>query len=591
MSREREDRPVVIANCSGFFGDRSTALAEVVRGGPIDFVTGDYLAEVTMLVLAKTRLKDPSGGYAALFLRQLKPVLTEIAERGIRVVVNAGGLNPGGMADAVRAMCAEAGVDLTVAHVEGDDLTDCLAELQADGHQLENLDTGDPLSSWGREPLTANAYLGAWGIVAALDGGADIVICPRVTDASVVVGAAAWWHQWARDDWDQLAGAVAAGHVIECGTQATGGNYSGFQTIADLDRPGFPLAEIAADGSSVITKHPGTSGEVTVGTVTAQLLYEVQGVDYLNPDVTTRLDSILLNRDGPSRVRLHDTKGYPPPATTKVALTALGGFQNLATFVLTGLNITAKAVLVERVLRQQLGALPGVDELRFSLIGHPTDDPRDQLDATCLLQVAIRGEERVVGRAFFDAVVELALANYPGLHTIKGDSRTAKSFGTYWPAIVPQDVLRHRTVLPDGKIVDVAVPPRFQTPEPAKAASPLSGRDWGETRFAPIGALFDARSGDKGGNANVGLWARNDDAFVWLRDTLTLERLRALLPEIDEFAVLRYELPNLRALNFVVKGLLGGGATESMRVDNQAKGFSEYVRAKHLDIPVALLDG
>jgi hypothetical protein len=590
MSRPREDRPVIIANCSGFFGDRSTALAEVVRGGPVDFVTGDYLAEVTMLVLAKTRLKDPSAGYAALFLRQLKPVLNDIAEKGIRVVVNAGGLNPGGMADAVRSMCAEAGVDLKVAHVEGDDLTDRLVELQAEGHRLENLDTGEPLSTWGSKPLTANAYLGAWGIVAALDGGADIVICPRVTDASVVVGAAAWWHRWQREDWDQLAGAVAAGHVIECGTQATGGNYSGFQTIADLDRPGFPLAEVAVDGSSIITKHPGTGGEVTLGTVTAQLLYEVQGIDYLNPDVTTRLDAILLDQDGPSRVRLHGTRGYPPPATTKVAMTALGGFQNMAAFVLTGMNISAKAALVERVLRLQLGALPGVDELHFSLIGHPMHDPRDQLDATCLLQVAIRGEERVVGRAFFDAIVELALANYPGLHTIKGDSRTAKSFGTYWPAIVSQGVLQHRTILPDGRAVDIASPPRFQTPEPARAASPSSGRDWGQARPAPIGALFDARSGDKGGNANVGLWGSSDEAFAWLRDTLTVERLRELLPEVEGLAVSRYELPNLRALNFVVKGLLGGGATESMRVDNQAKGFSEYVRAKFLDIPAALLD-
>ncbi len=591
MSRAREDRPVVIANCSGFFGDRSTALAEVVRGGPIDFVTGDYLAEVTMLVLAKTRIKDPSSGYAALFLRQLKPVLGEIAAKGIRVVVNAGGLNPGGMADAVRAMCAEAGVDLKVAHVEGDDLIDRLADLQTAGHRLENLDTGEPLSAWGSEPLTANAYLGAWGIVAALDAGADIVICPRVTDASVVVGAAAWWHRWRRDDWDALAGAVAAGHVIECGTQATGGNYSGFQAIADLDRPGFPLAEIAADGSSIITKHPDTGGEVTLGTITAQLLYEVQGVDYLNPDVTTRLDSIQLDQVGPSRVRLHDVRGYPPPATTKVALTALGGFQNMATFVLTGLDFTPKAALVERVLRRQLGTLPGVDELRFSLIGRPADDPRDQLEATCLLQVAIRGEERVVGRAFFDAIVELALANYPGLHTIKGDSRTAKSFGTYWPAVVPQDLLRHRAILPDGSAIDIAPPPAFRAPEPARPASSASRRDWGKTSRAPIGAAFDARSGDKGGNANVGLWARSQDGFAWLRDTLTVEQLRALLPETRGHEILRYELPNLHALNFVVKGLLGGGATESMRVDNQAKGFSEYVRAKHLDIPTILLGG
>jgi hypothetical protein len=584
---ERAKRPVIVANCSGFFGDRASALTEVVNGGPVDVVTGDYLAEVTMLVLAKTRLKDPSGGYAALFLKQLKPNLSAIAARRIKVVVNAGGLNPAGMAAAVRAMCVEAGVSLSVAHVEGDDLSGRLAELQAAGHDLHHLDTGEPLSTWSKTPLTANAYLGAWGIAAALKEGADIVICPRVTDASMVVGAAAWWHGWATDDWNALAGAVALGHVIECGTQATGGNYSAFLEIVDLDRPGFPLAEIAADGSGVITKHPGTGGDVTVGTVTAQLLYEVQGLNYLNPDVTTRLDSLRLEQVGDARVRVAGAQGSPPPATTKVAITAIGGYQNAATFVLTGLDIGAKARLVERVLRQRL-QVPGIDELSFALIGQGADNPRDQLQANSFLQVSVRGDEKVVGRAFFDAVVELALANYPGLHTIKGDSRTAKSYGAYWPAIVPQDVLAHRAILESGRALDVALPPIYANPiEPAPAPERTVIAE--PSDLLPLGRLVDARSGDKGGNANVGLWTRSDAAFEWLRDTLTVQRFQALVPEAAALEVARYELPNLKALNFVVKGLLGGGATESLRLDNQAKGFGEYLRAKVIEMPVRLL--
>lgn len=589
MSRAPEARPVVIANCSGFFGDRGSALAEVVRGGPVDIVTGDYLAEVTMLVLAKTRLKDPSAGYAASFLGQLKPVLGEIAQRGIRVVVNAGGLNPAAMAAKVRSLCEEAGVSLRVAHIEGDDIMPQLGSLQKGGEALAHLDNGEPLSSWSAEPLTANAYLGGWGVAAALAAGADIVICPRVTDASVVVGAAAWWHGWRPDDWDALAGAVAAGHVIECGTQATGGNYSGFTEIADLDRPGFPIAEISADGSSVITKHPGTGGAVTVGTVTAQLLYEIQGLDYLNPDVSTRLDTIVLAEVAPDRIALTGVRGDPPPPTTKVAITAIGGYQNSAAFVLTGLDAKAKAALVEKVIRGRLDGKPGIDELRFQHIGAAAGDPSDQLAATSLLQVAARGDEAVVGRAFFNTVVELALASYPGLFTIKGDSRSAKSFGIYWPALVTQQLLEHRVIHHDGRSEAISLPPVLQVPSDRPSLLADAVLEWRDLVSAPIGHAFDARSGDKGGNGNVGLWAQDDAGYRWLAETLTPERLKELLPEAAALEVRRYLLPRLHAVNFVIVGLLDGGATETLRFDPQAKALGEYVRAKVMDIPAALL--
>ena len=270
-------RSVRIGNCSGFYGDRNDALAQMVSGGPVDVVTGDYLAEVTMYVLAKSRSRSPDEGYARSFLSQLEPVLSQVASRGIRIVVNAGGLNPAGMAAATRALCEKAGIRLQVAHIEGDDLLGRLAELQRHGITLNHMDTGEPLASWDKTPNTANAYLGGWGIASALADGADVVICPRVADASLVVGAAAWWHGWSMDDWDQLAGATVAGHIIECGAQASGGNFSGFVGLQDLYKPGFPIAEIDGDGTSRITKHPGTSGAVTVDTVTAQLLYEIQG--------------------------------------------------------------------------------------------------------------------------------------------------------------------------------------------------------------------------------------------------------------------------------------------------------------------------
>ena len=375
-------RPIRIANASGFFGDRTSALREVATGGPVDVITGDYLAEVTMAVLAKLRAKDPSAGYAPTFLAQLAPVIDAVLERGIKIVVNAGGLNPAGLAEKVRALGSR---HPRVAWISGDDLVPRLATLRGAGARFANLESGAELPDDPAFVTTANAYLGAWGIVRALAAGAEIVICPRVTDASLVVGAAAWWHGWQRDDWQALAGAVAAGHVIECGPQATGGNYSSFRSIPDLGRPGFPIAEVAADGSSVITKHAGDGGAVTVGTVTAQLVYEIASARYLNPDVTTHLDSIQLAQDGPDRVALTGTLGSPPPPTTKVAITTRGPYRNEMIFAMVGLDVDAKIALIEQTSRAAFARAPIA--LEFQRLGSVVADAASQNDATVLLRI------------------------------------------------------------------------------------------------------------------------------------------------------------------------------------------------------------
>ena len=308
-----------VANCSGFFGDRLSAAKEMVDGGPIDVLTGDWLAELTMLILHKQRLRNPEAGYAETFLLQMQQVLATCIEKGVKVVTNAGGLNPAGCAAKVRLIAAAMGLEVNVAHIDGDDLMPRIDVLRP---ALTNIDTGAALTG---QPVTANAYLGGWGIATALRAGADIVVCPRVTDAALVVGAAAWWHGWVQDDWDAMAGAVVAGHVIECGTQATGGNYSWFEEIPDPTAPlGFPIAEVAADGSSVITKHPDTGGIVNTGTVTAQLLYEIGPPDYLNPDVVARFDTIQLGEVGADRVRISGVRGRPAPTSAKVCVNLEG---------------------------------------------------------------------------------------------------------------------------------------------------------------------------------------------------------------------------------------------------------------------------
>jgi hypothetical protein len=576
-----------IANCSGFYGDRFTALREAVTGGPVDVVTGDYLAELTLLILFRSRAKDPSKGYATTFLRQLEDVLGEIADRRISVVVNAGGLAPAACADAVRGLAERLGVPLPVAHVEGDDLLPRVAALK-----LDNLDTGEPLGE--RTPLTANAYLGAWGIAAALTAGAQVVVTGRVTDASLVVGPAAARFGWARDDWDRLAGAVVAGHVLECGAQATGGNYAFVrEEVAQPIHPGFPIAEIASDGSSVITKHPGTGGAVTVGTVTAQLLYEIGGPAYAGPDVVTRFDTVALTQDGPDRVRISGARGEPPTGQVKVALNMLGGFRNRMEFVLTGLDVEEKAALALAGLRDALPEQPAVLEHRLVRLDKP-DAPTNE-EAAALLRVTVKDPQPgPVGRSFSGAAVELALASYPGF-TLTSPPGDGAPYGVYWPALVPAEEVEHVVVHADGRREVIAHTPPATASAPIPAGSRAAtgsgtGSDRsGVTERVPLGTIIGARSGDKGGNANVGFWARTDEAAAWLLDWLDEAQFRRLLPEADALNVEIHPLPNLRAVNVVVVGLLGEGVAASTRFDPQAKGLGEYLRSRHVDIPSDLL--
>jgi Acyclic terpene utilisation family protein AtuA len=582
-------KPLRIANCSGFYGDRLSAASEMVKGGPIDFLTGDYLAELTMMILWKARQKNASRGYAVTFLKQMEDVLGEALGRGIKIVTNAGGLNPAALATELCALRDRLGLKAKVVHIEGDDLLSQLESLQTAGHDLKNLDTGQPLRELRATPISANAYLGSWGIVEALNQGADIVVCPRVTDASLVVGPAAWHFGWRRNDWDQLAGAVVAGHVLECGAQCTGGNYSFFHEVPGLERPGFPIAEMHEDGSCVITKHEGTGGLVSVGTVTAQLLYEIDKPAYANPDVVARFDSIELELAAPDRVRISGVRGEPAPANVKVCLNYLGGYRNEMTFVLTGLDIDEKAALVERTLRRALDANQ-FDAFHVGLAHADKPNSLTNQEAAAFLKVVVKSQDaQKVDRAFSSVVIEMALASYPGFFCTTPPT-DATPFGIYWPTLVPADVPHHAVVLEDGSRLPVL--PTQQGPDVRVDVPPpkLPDVPTGPTRSAPLGTLFGARSGDKGGNANVGVWARDVQGYAWLEKSLTAERFRQLVPETAGLEVRRYELPNLKALNFVVVGLLGEGVASSVRFDPQAKSLGEYLRSRMVELPCTLLE-
>ncbi|MEV0995220.1 acyclic terpene utilization AtuA family protein [Nonomuraea sp. NPDC050202] len=569
-----------VANCSGFYGDRLSAAREMVEGGPIDVLTGDWLAELTMLILAGNRLKGRPG-YAPTFLRQLEDVLGPCLDRGIKIVTNAGGLDPAGCADAVHDLAARLGLSPSVAYVTGDDLT---------GHPLPlvNADTGEHLTA---TPLTANAYLGGRPIAAALSAGADVVVTGRVTDAALVTGPGIWRYGWGPEDLDPLAGSVVAGHVIECGCQATGGNYAFFQDVPDLAHCGFPLAELRADGSSVITKHPGTGGLVSIGTVTAQLVYELGGPRYLGPDVVARFDTITLSDDGPDRVLVSGVRGEPPPDTLKVAVNHLGGYRNTMTLVLTGLDVPAKARVAEEALWARVPR-ESFDEVDVTLT-----------DSGLLRITVMSTDERKAGRAFSSAVVETGLASYPGFYGLSPPGN-ASPYGVYWPVLVPVSEVRPR-VFVDGEELPLPPPPDRTHLPPAAGAGPATpvplpapgagaqpsphadAREVGTTTI-PLGRIAGARSGDKGGNANLGVWTDTRARYDWLAAHLTPDTLKRLLPHLAPYRIDRHDLPNIKALNFVVHGLLGRGVAASPRMDPQAKALGEELRAQPVDVPTPL---
>lgn len=586
-------RPVRIGNYAGFYGDRLSAAKDMVTQGPVDVLTGDYLAELTMLILWKAKQKDSNLGYAKTFLTQMEEILGTCLDRGIKIVANAGGLNPQGLVAELTTLSDRLGLSPKLAHVSGDDILDRIPELQAQGIDFAHLDTGALLAEADGDPVTANAYLGGWGIAEALSADADIVVCPRVTDASLVVGAAAWWHGWARTDFDALAGAVAAGHVIECGPQACGGNYPWLDEIVDRRYPGYPIAEVAADGSSVITKHEGTGGAVTVGTVTAQLLYEIGPPGYLNPDVTSRFDTAIVSQEAPDRVCIDGVKGMAPPESLKVALNRLGGYRNSVTMVVTGQSITEKATWAEELLFADLGGKEQFDDVDVHLARFDHEDAETEQLAGAHLTITVKDTDKSkVGRRFSNAATGLYLGGYAGFYTLTPPT-DASSFGVYWPTLVPASVIEHTVTLPDGRVTIIEPSPKSsqdvsseirvpETPLPPNAHEP--------TKSAALGTICGARSGDKGGNVNVGLWTRDGAAYSWLRDWMTVERFRDLVPEVGNLPVTIHELPNLYAINIVIVGLLGEGVASSTRPDPQAKALGEYVRSRLANIPTSLLN-
>jgi hypothetical protein len=581
MSQKKEK--LIIANCSGFFGDRLSAAKEMVQGGPIDVLTGDYLAELTMAILFQKKLKDPNAGFVPTFLKQMKEIMAECLEKDIKVVTNAGGLNPSGMASALKEIANELELSPKIAFIEGDDLMPRIQSLQAAGEPFIHLDKHISLADANAIPISANAYLGGWGISEALKHGADIVVCGRVADAALVSGPAAWHFEWCQNDWDKLAGAYAAGHIIECGAQATGGNYSFLNEVPSYINVGFPIAEIYHDGTFVITKHPDTGGLVSVGTVTAQLLYEISSPKYLTPDVSVRVDTLYLKQEAINRVRVTGIKGEPPPETTKVCMNNLGGHKNSMTIILTGLDIDKKAQIVQDTLLESLSDPPEIIDVQ--LIRSDKENPASNEESFALLRISVMDQDaKKAGKIFSSKIVEMALANIPGF-TLTAPPSNGSPAVVHWPSLISARQITQTVHIGEESITI----PAFIESDPVDPihvnVPDIPGVPEGKRIKAPLGRAFATRSGDKGGNANLGIWAKTPEAYAYLKDFLTIEKLKELLPDCQQFPINRYELPNLLAVNFYIRGLLGEGVAASFRSDPQAKTLGEYLRAKIIEMP------
>ena len=589
MSKPQEK--IIIGNCSGFYGDRLSAAKDMVEGGPIDVLTGDYLAELTMTILYNQRMKrGEDQGYVGTFLKQFRDVANSCQEKNIKIVTNAGGLNPSSMANQVQEIIQELNLDLKVAYIDGDDLIPQLDTLYSKGEKLINIEKDIPLDSYSKPPVTANAYFGAWGIKEALDQGADIVVCPRVTDAAVVIGPAAWKFNWSRDDYDALAGALAAGHIIECGAQATGGNYSFFQEVPSFSNVGYPIAEIFDDGSFYITKHPDTGGLVSVGTVTAQLLYEIGSPAYMNPDVIGHFDTLKIKQDSEDRVYVSGCRGSSAPKTHKVCVNLAGGYRNGVEILLTGLDIEEKAKLVTHSIFENLGGREQFDKVDIQLQRTDKEDPISNEQAQASLRISVKSDNpELVGRMFSAKITELGLANLPGW-TGRGGTPSG-AYIEYWPALVDSKFIKENVYF-EGKKTEIIPTSQLDFEETYYQKEPYENKlpEINKTQIIPFGRLYGTRSGDKGGCANLGVWAKTEEAYAYLFDLLTVEKLKELLPDLAEYKIDRFELPNILSLNFYVHGILQDGVSSSTRLDGQAKSLGEYLRAKNIEAPEFLIN-
>jgi len=582
-----------IANAGGYWGDDLRQFRRQVELGPVDYVTLDFLAEITMSIMQKQRARDPRAGYARDFVAQVREALPLLAANGTRVITNAGGVNPLACRGALLEMTQLEGRPLDVAAVVGDDLMGRLGELNAAGVALDNMDDGAPFHAIRERVSSANAYYGAWPVVEALASGAQIVVTGRCTDTGITLAPMIHAFDWRPDDWDRLAAGIVAGHIVECGAQSTGGNFTDWRRVPRLESIGYPVIEVSPDGSFVVTKHAGTGGSVTVRTVKEQLVYEMGDPRaYITPDVIADFGTIRLEQLGRDRVRVWGVKGRPAPANLKVSASFFDGWKASGSLVVSAPDAVAKAREMGRLFWKRL-------DVEFAatlteLVGHsacwgplaPAVEP-----AEVLLRLSVRDRDKDKIEAFSKMVPAVILSGPPGV-AVTGGRPQAQEVVAYWPALVPRDRVRPTLVTRDGeRLLDWPTPIETMTrPAPLPRAAWPKAKGSTKRVATTLAALAHARSGDKGDTANIGVIARAPEIYPWLAATLTAAVVKRRFKGICHGRVERHEVPNLHALNFLLHESLGGGGTVSLRLDPQGKTLSHALLAMEVNAPRALLD-
>ncbi|KAF2422861.1 DUF1446-domain-containing protein [Tothia fuscella] len=619
-----ERRPVRIGGASGGFTDRVAAITRLAKDSEVDVIVGDWLSENVMTGYGAGKARKVQSGaerddlplserrktaqYASTFLQCFEPAIHDIAQNKTKLVVNAGASDTELLAEVVQNMVKGVGYSMNVAWVEGDDVTAPFKKMIADGTPFKSVTDGKTLEEWGFDPICAQAYLGSLGIAVALGKGADIVICGRVSDAAPTIGVAAWWHGWAASDYDKLAGALIAGHLIECSVFVTGGYYSRFKDLMKSKKHlnlGFPIAQVYHNGECDIVKEKNSNGIVNNETVTSQLVYEISGPLYYNSDVVANLANVQFEETGEDCVHVSGITGLPPPPTTRCGVTADGGFQAEWHFYLVGLDMEEKCQWMEEQARFAIGEelISKFSMLRFHVHGTSPDNPKTQELATVDFRIFAQARDAALfdpslPDGFARKLYETVLQSCPGVSR-PNDLRqsTAKSYFEYFVTLIPQSACNHRVHLlfDDHAVIDVALPPLTQeygSQDSYDTKDPVPLESFGETTDAPLGHVVLGRSGDKASDANVGFFVSNQEQWDWLRSFLTISKLKELLGQEDLSGgrIDRFEMPNIRVVHFLLKDHLDRGYNSGSKLDTLAKNLCEYLRAKYVPVPRKFLE-